>query len=303
MRDGVLFASSQDRVGFELGIGAGLGLDNDWTAIGSSPRNGSSVAGKRTELRARWHHYSLLGYEVPVSRLTKILPEWLSLVKEERQGEEIGWVWVQSFRDEGGWGLADRSEGFEQTTYSVSVESTQGRGQYLLGHAIGSLSAVGARNLWAQPWHLSAMELQVAWQSSGGGCREYRLHSQSQWDNSRWELAPVSTAATGWEQRSGAPVPFPTESNYFFSRGGAGLGQRRIRLEGVRLEPVWVVQAKSEFLERCGLVKGAELAKPAVAGVQQIVRAVVDLVDGEIGSSVPARQEPSRQTAALFQAA
>ncbi len=303
MRDGALFASSRDRVGFELGTGTGFGVDIDWVASGGRLRPGSAVAGKRTELSARWHHYSLLGYEVPASRLTKTLPEWLSLVKEERQGEEIGWVWVQSFRDEGGWGLADRSEGFEQTTYSVSVESTQGTGQYLLGHAIGSLSAVGARNLWAQPWHLSAMELQVAWQSSGGGCREYRLHSQSQWDNSRWELAPVGAAAGGLEQEVGAPVPFPTESNYLFSRGGAGLGQRRIRLEGVRLEPVRVVQAKSEFLERSGLVRGGELLRPAVAGVQQVVRAVVDLVDGEIGSSVPANGEPSRQSPVLFQAA
>jgi len=91
--------------------------------------------------------------------------------------------------------------------------------------------------------------------------------------------------------------------DYLFSRGGAGLGQRRVRWEELELQPVRVVQARSEFLERSGLVRGAELSRPALAGVQQVVRAVVDLVDGEFGSPAPARLESSRRSPVLFQAA
>ena len=298
MRDGALFTSSRDRVGFEMGTEA----RGEWLGRGISPAGDSPR--RRTELRTRLHHYSLLGYAVPVSRLTRILPERLSLVKDVREGAEVGWVWVQSFRDEGGLGESvvnsRGSVGFEQTTYSVSVETTDGQAQYLLGHSIGSLSAVGARHLWAQPWHLSAMEFQVAWQSAGGRCREYRLQSQSQWDNSRWEFDPAGVEPAGGR---GLATHFPTGMDCLFSRGGAGLGQRRVRWEELDLQPVKVVQARSEFLERSGLVRGAELSRPALAGVQQVVRAVVDLVDGEFGLPAPARLESSRRSPVLFQAA
>jgi hypothetical protein len=303
LRDGSLFASSRDRLGFDWKTEERSG------ARGRKAQPESETTQKRTELRTRLHHYSLLGYAVPVSRLTRVLPERLSLLKSERHGEEVGWIWVQSFRDEGGLGelalRSHRSGGFEQTTYSVSVLSGQGATQYVLGHAIGSLSAVGARHLWAQPWHLSAMEFQVAWQSAGGRCREYRLQSQSQWDNSRWELDPMAGEPVELERaaRTGSPIPFSNEVDYLFSRGGEGLGQRRIRFEGLELQRASVAKARSEFLERSGLVRGTELTQPALAGVQQVVRAVVDLVDGEFGSPVPAKQEAPFRGPMIFQAA
>ena len=290
-------------MGFEMGS-EGRG---DWLGGGILPAVESPR--RKTDLRTRLHHYLLLGYNVPVSRLARILPGRLSLVKDTREGEEIGWVWVQSFRDEGGLGesVANSrgSMGFEQTTYSISVLSGQGSTQYVLGHAIGSLSAVGGRHLWAQPWHLSAMEFQVAWQSAGGRCREYRLQSQSQWDNSRWELDPMAGEPVELERaaRTGSPIPFSDEVDYLFSRGGEGLGQRRIRFEGLELQRASVAKARSEFLERSGLVRGTELTQPALAGVQQVVRAVVDLVDGEFGSPVPAKQEAPFRGPMIFQAA
>ncbi len=103
--------------------------------------------------------------------------------------------------------------------------------------------------------------------------------------------------------RLSSPISFSNEVDYLFSRGGEGLGQRRIRFEGLDLQRVSVAKARSEFLERSGLVKGSELTQPALAGVQQVVRAVVDLVDGEFGSPVPAKQEAPFRNPMLFQAA
>jgi hypothetical protein len=274
-------------------------------------KSGGAVGGDRAfrrdhrqmEITTRLHHYSTLAYAVPAERVSKILPEGLEAAITIWNGEEVGWVRVHSFRDEGGDPAKLRSisaSGFEQTTYSVEVQSDTGSVQYLLGQSIGSLSAVSLRHLWAQPWHLSAMEFAVVWQFRG--CHQYRLQSQSQWDNSRWDLRELTGSPLVQATRTAARVPsglLAVETTHLFSRGEDSFGQRQVRYDGLSPQWVSVVGAQSDFLERSGLVTREELQRPVLAGVQQTVKASMSLADGEF--LVPTLPETSR--AALVRAA
>jgi hypothetical protein len=105
------------------------------------------------------NHVSVIVYGVPVCRITDLLPHGLTPRTTILAGVETAWLSVLSFQDRGQVAASGLAGSFECTAYRLHVEQGGKPAHFLLGISVGSLSAVGARNLWQMPWHLGAMDV------------------------------------------------------------------------------------------------------------------------------------------------
>jgi hypothetical protein len=209
------------------------------------------------------NHISLIIYRIPVSRVCQILPPGTSLDTSVFEGEEMAWLSVFSCIDQG-------MGGVESTTYRLHILSDGRPAQLVLGVSIGSLASVGARHLWQLPWHLSAMELQAAYDSANGRYSDYRLQTQSQWDNARWEMYDSGRAIEPHRiLEMGVPSSLLSERvKMIHRRQNSQNGETEFIQSEWMMTRAELKLAKSEFLERAGLLTREELANPVVAGLQ-----------------------------------
>jgi hypothetical protein len=230
--------------------------------------------GQRTEVSGRpkglLNHVSVIVYGIPASRVTDLLPHGLSLRTTILAGVETAWLSVLSFQDRGQVASGGIAGSFECTSYRLHVDQGGKPAHFLLGISVGSLSAVGAKNLWQMPWHLGAMELQASQDRGNGRYTDYRLHTQSQWDNASWNLSGASDASDGLKgSASGVPTEiFTSPSTSVYKRSDGTLGQAEISVGDIVMTKGRLRSGHSEYLTRHGLLTDEEMQRPALVMVQ-----------------------------------
>ena len=216
---------------------------------------------------ANLRHLSIIEYEIPSQRLRAVMTGLLKTEEsfvERITGSRLS---IVSFLDQGAW----RGQGaFEQTSYLLHVVREGEPWHFLLGISVGALSAVAIRNLWPMPWHLSAMEFQVSYNSARSGYGLYRLRSQSQWANASWEIQDTGDSIHS-DPAGVLPVVSSISagvSRHHFPRRDGTLGLCKLRYRGLALTSGRLRQARSDVLERWGLIQRDELLRPSLVAMQ-----------------------------------
>jgi hypothetical protein len=248
------------RQGGKLGARRGYGIGHELVGGGTiGHRIDRGVLTTSIEM----NHIAVILYAVPVERVRQLVPADITPETTIFEGMEMAWISVLSWQDR-------RAGGIEHTSYRLHVVN-EGRASFLvLGLSLGSLSAVGASNLWQMPWHLSAMELQAAYDHHLGRYRSYRLHTQSQWDNARWELSDQGEAieADHLTEKGLPSTILANRVQLLYRRTDNTPGRTEINYGDWMLTRGGVIAARSEYLERSGLLTREELSRPALVGLQ-----------------------------------
>lgn len=212
------------------------------------------------------NHLSVILYAVPVARIATLVPAGLFPETTIVNGEEMAWISVLSWQDR-------RAGGIEHTSYRLHVFN-EGKASFLiLGLSLGSLAAVGPNNLWQMPWHLGAMELQAAYDHQVGRYRDYRLQTQSQWDNACWDLKDLGEAIEVDDDLNPAPHSITStvlghQVQLLYRRADQTLGRTEIAYGDWMLTRGVIRSARSEYLERSGILSREELSHPVLVGLQ-----------------------------------
>lgn len=231
----------------------------------------------------RLNHVSHIVYAVPSERAHKVIPAPFDLETRQIAGRECALLTVESFLDRGEHLLPGSFSGggrglFEQTNYRFHTRLNGEPCGWLLGTSLGALSAVAARHLWAAPWHLSAMEFQVAYDPLAGCYRHYRLRAQSQWASAWWEINDTGAMSIDDEQAVALYVAVSAtgaQTDYFFRRDG-GVGCYRVRHEPAYTTRGQLGAARCDLLERLGLLTAQELLRPCFINLQHSVTRVIE---------------------------
>jgi len=253
-----------------------------------NPRQGAlhSVSRGDVSVTAERKHLSLILYAVPSARVQTLLPDSLQAEEAIVNGRAMAWVSVESFFDQSAAG----QPAFEQTDYVLYARHKGRVGFWLLGSSLGSLSAVGVRNLWPMPWHLGAMEIRVAYDQLHRRYHQYSLQTQSQWVSATWRISDTGCAidpATAAE--AGLPSSFfRHDVSTFFARRDGSVGARRAVRFNFGLTRGELKQAQCDLLERLGLLTREELMRPALVALQH--SAVWKLFPSTVWATVPAEQ-------------
>lgn len=227
-----------------------------------------SVKRGSVSVNAEIQNISIILYRLPIERVRSLVPRPLAIETTERGRGCDAWLSVVSFLD-----LGSRREGhrpFEQTNYRLHVMRDGQPGHWLLGISLGSLSGVGARNLWAMPWHLSAMEFQVSYDKAAGRYSDYRLQTQSQWANASWEIID-SGQSLQLDQAGSRELPSSLAAsslNHYFPRRDAAVGLYQTRYNSIAFTAAKLKHAQSDLIERLGLLTRDEMHRPQLVAVQ-----------------------------------
>lgn len=237
-------------------------------------RSAPSAAAKTTALGAHVvsaaQHLSQLLYAVPSERVRRLLPPELvwqgfALAEMPLADTPQAWLSVVSYVDQPAHPLSLSSAlPFEQTAYRVALKRDGRLYQWLLNLTVGSLSAVGPRQLWPLPWHLGAMELSASYDETAHRYQSYRLHTQSEHINATWVLADTGTPVSATELKTTAPPALLAQPNLqdCFVRRDRQLGQRQTQFRVLEATRGQLLHARCDWLERAGLLTTAELQKP-----------------------------------------
>ena len=231
--------------------------------VGKVEDRGHRIERGRVMTSIELNHISLIIYRIPASRVLQILPAGTTLDTTIDGGTEMAWISVISCIDQG-------MGGVESTTYRLHVLSEGRPAQLVLGVSLGSLASVGARHLWQLPWHLGAMELQAAYDTLNGRYSDYRLQTQSQWDNARWEMSDSGRAIEPQSLKQlGIPASVLSERvRIIYSRPNCPNSETELVQADWMMTKADLKIARSEFLERSGLLSREELSHPVLAGLQ-----------------------------------
>lgn len=225
---------------------------------------------------AEWNHFSAIVYAIPVERVRSLVPEGFDV--EEISMTEAGTgaiktcalISVVSFLDNGSGFVIGNHHPFEQTVYRLHVRHNGEQGFWVLGISAGSLTAVSARRLWSMPWHLSAMELQVARNSQEASYQNYRLRASSQMTNSLIEI-----------QDTGIPLAgdvyglLPRQTSAWFLRRDETIGEYRVRHSAPQFTTGRLKEARFDLLERAGLLTREEMLRPVLVTLQHAINAEI----------------------------
>ena len=198
--------------------------------------------------RKELHHRSIISYVVPSARVRDLIPIEFELAATTLLS-------IESFLDCG------RTR-FEQTNYRLHVRQNGKPCSWLLGVSLGSLSGVTARHLYPLPWHLSAMELRVAWAADGDNYSRYRLSSQSQWANADWEIVD-----TGESFSTEKPIEI---TDYFVRRDGA-IGNYQTIYQTAGSTRGKLKAGRCDLLGSLGILSSEEINHPISVALQRAV--------------------------------
>ena len=109
---------------------------------------------KSTAIATELQHRSVISYLIPSERVRELVPEEFQL------GENTV-LSLEAFQD-------SSPHRFEQINYRLQVNYRGAFRNWLLGTSIGSFSAITARHYFQNPWHVSAIDLQVSMDAMSG---------------------------------------------------------------------------------------------------------------------------------------
>jgi hypothetical protein len=222
---------------------------------------------RQTSIVTEAHHYSCIVYAIPLARAKALLPAALAanghrLAQSELAHRPVAWLSVVSYLDQN-YGCQSGAP-FEQTAYRLHLQS----GALLLDIAVGSLLAVGARQLWSMPWQLAAMELQFDYDEAASRYRSYRWQTQSARLNACWELEDGGVPLD--ESALPAFLTQPATNEYFLRRDRR-LGLRRVSGNCFEKTAGVLRQGRCDLLQGHGWLTSAELAQPALVWFSRAV--------------------------------
>lgn len=194
------------------------------------------------------HHRSLISYAVPSERVQDLLPAEFDLAEKTILS-------IESFLDCG------RSN-FEQTNYRLHVSKNGQACSWLLGASLGSLSGVTARHLYPLPWHLSAMEFQVSFETSSNKYQRYRLSAQSQWANADWEIVDTGLPLIAEKQLE--------LTDYFVRRDGE-IGSYQTMYQPAVSTCGTLQAGRCDLLGSLGILSSEEINHPVSVVLQRAV--------------------------------
>ncbi len=193
-------------------------------------------------------HRSIISYVIPSERVRELIPVEFTL-------GDTTVLSIESFLDSG-------RASFEQTNYRLHVSLNGRPCSWLLGASLGSLSGVTARHLYPLPWHLSAMEFQVALDATLDRYQNYRLSTQSQWASADWEIVDT-----------GAPTHIETAlevTDYFVRRDGE-IGSYQTLHQASLATRAQLKAGRCDRLNSLGLLSATELQHPVSVVLQRAV--------------------------------
>lgn len=194
------------------------------------------------------HHRSIISYAVPSERISDLIPVEFDLASQTILS-------VESFLDAG-------QSSFEQTNYRFHVSKNGQACSWLLGASLGSLSGVTARHLYPLPWHLSAMEFQVAFDASSSKYQRYRVSAQSQWANADWEI--VDTGAPFIAEK-------PSDLTDYFVRRDGEIGTYQTIYQSAVSTYGTLKAGRCDLLGSLGILSSEEINCPASVVLQRAV--------------------------------
>jgi hypothetical protein len=193
-------------------------------------------------------HRSIISYKLPSERVRELVPVEFTL-------DDTTTLSIESFLDSG-------RVNFEQTNYRLHVSLNGRPCSWLLGASLGSLSGVTARHLYPLPWHLSAMEFQIALDATSDRYQNYRLSTQSQWASANWEILDTGTTANA---ETALDV-----TDYFVRRDGE-IGTYQTLHQAISGTRGQLKAGRCDMLSSLGLLSPAELQQPTSVMLQRAV--------------------------------
>lgn len=193
-------------------------------------------------------HRSIISYVIPSERVRDLVPLEFTL-------GETTVLSIESFLDSG-------RTSFEQTNFRLYLTLNGRPCSWLLGASLGSLSGVTARHLYPLPWHLSAMEFQVAVDTITDRYKSYRLSAQSQWASADWDIVD-----TGLPMIPETPLDV---TDYFVRRDGE-IGSYQTIHQPSRATQGQLKVGRCDMLSSIGLLSSAELQQPTSVLLQRVV--------------------------------
>lgn len=207
---------------------------------------------KPAAIVSQLQHHSVISYLIPSVRVRDMVPE-------EFQLGENTILSIEAFQD------SSRHQ-FEQINYRLQVNYRGTFRNWLLGTSIGSFSAITAHNYFQNPWHLSAIDLQVSTDAMSGRYHTYRLNSQSEWSNTFFEIA--DTGMTILNQHKVQMV------DHFIRRDGT-IGTQQTNYLPAQTTRGILKTGRCDMLKKLGILDEAEIAYPLNVSLQRKVEKVM----------------------------
>lgn len=203
---------------------------------------------KPSTITTQLQHRSVISYLIPSERVRELVPEEFHL------GENTI-LSIEAFQD-------SSLHRFEQINYRLQVNYRGEFRNWLLGTSIGSFSAITARNYFQNPWHLSAIDLQVCTDAMSGRYHTYRLNSQSEWSNSFFEIADTGMAILNHQKVQTV--------DHFIRRDGTIGSQQTAYLPANTTRGI-LKSGRCDMLKKLGILDEAEIAYPLSVSLQRKV--------------------------------
>jgi uncharacterized beta-barrel protein YwiB (DUF1934 family) len=193
-------------------------------------------------------HRCVISYLIPSERVRTLVPEEFLL------GENTI-LSIEAFQDGG-------LHRFEQINYRLQVNYRGAFHNWLLGTSIGSFSAITARNYFQNPWHLSAIDLQISSDPMSGRYDTYRLNSQSEWSNTFFEIADTGMVILNHQRVQ--------MKDHFIRRDGA-IGSQQTSYLPTNTTRGILKTGRCDMLKKLGILGEAEIAYPLNVSLQRRV--------------------------------
>ncbi len=203
---------------------------------------------KPAVITSQLQHHSVISYLIPSVRVRDLVPEEFHL------GENTV-LSIEAFQD-------SSPHQFEQINYRLQVNYRGTFRNWLLGTSIGSFSAITAYHYFQNPWHLSAIDLQVSTDAMSGRYHTYRLNSQSEWSNTFFEIAD-----TGMPILNHQKVQMV---DHFIRRDGIIGSQQTTYLPAQTTRGI-LKTGRCDMLKKLGILDEAEIAYPLNVSLQRKV--------------------------------
>ncbi len=203
---------------------------------------------KPTTITTQLQHRCVISYLIPRERVRSFVPEEFHLGENTILG-------IEAFQD-------SSQRRFEQINYRLQVNHRGAFHNWLFGTSIGSFSAITARNYFQNPWHLSAIDLQISSDPMSGRYDSYRLSSQSEWSNSFFDIADTGMAIINHQRTQ--------MKDHFIRRDGA-IGSQQTSYLPTNTTRGILKTGRCDMLKNLGILDAAEIAYPVSVLLQRRV--------------------------------
>lgn len=223
------------------------------------------------DVRSTLHHFALITYALPKSRLEKYIPaDRFEIAEFMINGRSQALLSAVPFYDEdfrfvhlAPWLKA----GFGQTNHRVYVidRQTGEHGVWFFGTTLGSPIVYAARWLWGIPWHYARYQMNCQYDAKNGRYSTFTFNVASDWCEATIDIADTGAPMTrldGFTSLEEMQLILTHPVDGFYYRLNGRLGSYSVWHNLILLT---IGQPKNLYFglyERLGLLSRAEMQKP-----------------------------------------